>query len=117
MGLFLLLVGLAWGLQPLLAQEPAQLPVAAVSADAPQPAPLPTTGPPPANATAEQLEATADLFRARKAYTDAIEYYEAAAAKATDRSSLYNKAGIAFLLEGKSKEARNEFNRAIKLDG
>ena len=70
--------------------------------------------PPPAQASAEDLEKAGDELRSKKAYSDAIEYYRAAMKKA-DSAELHNKAGIARLQLLQLKSAEKEFNRAIKL--
>jgi tetratricopeptide (TPR) repeat protein len=80
--------------------------------------PIPTrqVEPPPANASAEELETRADQLRAEKAYLDAIEYYRAAIRKSDKKPTLYNKVGISELLLQRYKEASKDFERAIKLD-
>ncbi len=73
-------------------------------------------GPPPENASAEELEATADRLRMTKSYNDAIDYYEAALKKTPKSAGLYNKIGIAQLQLLHLKEAEKAFERAAKLD-
>ena len=80
------------------------------------PIPSRQIGPPPANATAEELETRADQLRAEKAYVDAIEYYRAAIRKNDKKPMIYNKVGISELLLQRYKEASKDFERAIKLD-
>jgi tetratricopeptide (TPR) repeat protein len=79
--------------------------------------------PPPADASAEQLEARGDELRAQKAYADALDYYHAALAKSktaalthSEVAALHNKSGIAHLQMLHYKMAKKEFGRAIKLD-
>lgn len=79
--------------------------------------------PPPRNseapspsATAEELELRGDVMRARKSYLNAVDYYEAALAKAPNNSRIYNKAGIVELELQRYREAGKCFNHAIKAD-
>src|SRR3984893_5626900 len=67
-------------------------------------------------ASAEQLEQTADLLRAKKSYLDALDYYQAAIAKSPNKSQLYNKAGIVELEIQRYREAARDFTHAIKAD-
>jgi len=76
-------------------------------------APVPPL-PPPAQASAEDLEKTGDELRSKKSYNDAIEYYLAAMKKA-DSAELHNKTGIAHLQLLQLKNAEKEFSRAIKM--
>jgi len=69
---------------------------------------------PSPTATAADLEQRGDVLRAEKYYADAIDYYEAALHKATDRAQIYNKEGIAQLLMMHYSEAKHLFERAIK---
>jgi tetratricopeptide (TPR) repeat protein len=71
--------------------------------------------PPPENASAQELEQKGDLLRAEKAYLDSIDYYRAAMKKA-DSAELHNKAGISFFLLQRERDAKKEYERAIKLD-
>lgn len=71
--------------------------------------------PPPANASAQELEARGDELRAEKSYADAIDYYRAALAK-TETAALHNKSGIAQLQMLHYDRAKKEFERAIKRD-
>ncbi|MBZ5574197.1 MAG: tetratricopeptide repeat protein [Acidobacteriia bacterium] len=71
--------------------------------------------PPPANASAEELEKRGDDLRSEKAYLDALDYYRAALAKAPT-ARVYNKAGIAGLQLRRDKESQSDFERAVKLD-
>ncbi|MGH9511667.1 MAG: tetratricopeptide repeat protein [Terriglobales bacterium] len=76
----------------------------------------PGHGTPSASASAEQLEKTADLMRARKSYLDAVDYYHAALAKSPNNSRLYNKMGIVQLEIQRYRDASKSFGRAIKAD-
>lgn len=71
--------------------------------------------PPPANASAHDLELKGDVLRAEKAFLDAVDYYRAAMKK-SDTAVLHNKAGICFLLIRRDHDAKKEFEHAIKLD-
>lgn len=71
--------------------------------------------PPPADASAHDLEKAGDELRSNKAYNDAIEYYLAAMKKA-DSAELHNKLGIAHLQLLQLKAAEKDFHRAIKLN-
>jgi len=72
--------------------------------------------PPPANATAEELENRAEQLRSEKAYADAIDYYRAAIKKDSRNAGLYNKLGIVQLMIQRYGEARKSFEHSIKLD-
>jgi len=72
-------------------------------------------GPPPSNASAEELVKEGDTLRAEKAYLDALDYYRAALKKKPDPLT-YNRMGIAELSMQRFKEAGKDFERAIKLD-
>jgi tetratricopeptide (TPR) repeat protein len=72
-------------------------------------------GPPPATATAADLERQADQLRADKSYPDALDYYRAALKKAPT-APLWNKIGITELQLNRYKDAEKSFERAIKLD-
>jgi tetratricopeptide (TPR) repeat protein len=86
------------------------------SSDQVQVAPLVRTiGPPPPDATAQQLETTGDELRARKAYLEAMDYFRAAIAK-QPTAQIYNKMGIVELQTFHLADAKKEFERAIKLD-
>ena len=74
-----------------------------------------TIGPPPPDATAEQLESTADELRARKSYLEAMDYFRAALAKQPS-PQIYNKMGIVELQTFRLNDARKDFERAIRLD-
>src|ERR1051326_966657 len=72
-------------------------------------------GPPPANASAAELESKADLLRSEKSFADALDYYRAAL-KRTNTAQLWNKVGITELQTGKIKDAGKSFERSMKLD-
>ena len=72
--------------------------------------------PPPASASADELEKRGDELRIEKAYLDALDYYRAALAKNPSSSMLYNKAGIAELQMQRYKEAGKDFSRSIHFD-
>lgn len=74
-----------------------------------------TVGPPPPDATAQQLEATADELRGRKSYLEAMDYFRAALAKQPS-PQIYNKMGIVELQTFRLSDAKKDFERAIKLD-
>ncbi len=80
------------------------------------PPPLRRAEPPAADATAEALEQRGDKLRVEKAYLDAVDYYRAALKKKPGDSPLYNKMGIAELLLQRYKEARKDFEQAIRND-
>jgi len=95
---------------PLLCQEPsAGNPISPITTPA---APV---GPPPANASAAELERQGDLLRSQKNYLDALDYYRAAIQK-SDSAPLHNKVGVSLLLLKRDVGARKEFERSIKMD-
>ncbi len=96
--------------QPGPQSVPASSEAAAVTVEGPR-QPLP----PPADASARDLEKAGDELRSQKAYSDALDYYHAAMKK-TDSAALHNKMGIAYLQLLQLKEAEKQFNRAIKMD-
>jgi tetratricopeptide (TPR) repeat protein len=71
--------------------------------------------PPPASATAEQLEATGDDLHARKYFADALDYYEAAHKKQPS-ARIMNKIGMMNLLLMRLDSSKKDFERAIKMD-
>jgi tetratricopeptide (TPR) repeat protein len=77
--------------------------------------PRPRVGPPPANATAAELEAKADELRQEKSYVDALDYYRAALNKQSS-AVLLNKMGITELQLARHDDARKHFQKAIKAD-
>jgi tetratricopeptide (TPR) repeat protein len=74
-----------------------------------------TIGPPPPDASAEQLETTADELRARKAYLESIDYFRAALNKRPS-AQLYNKMGIVELQTFHLADSKKDFERSIKID-
>jgi len=80
------------------------------------PPPIHRVAPPAADASARELEAIGDELQADKNYLDAIDYYEAALNKNRTNAVLLNKVGMSQLLLRRYKEARKNFDRAIKLD-
>jgi Flp pilus assembly protein TadD, contains TPR repeats len=72
--------------------------------------------PPPANATAAELEQRADVLREEKMFSDALDYYRAALTKGPRTADLYNKLGIAELQLTRLNDAHRDFDRAIKLN-
>jgi tetratricopeptide (TPR) repeat protein len=80
------------------------------------PPPLHRIEPPAAGASARELETVADELQADKNYLDAIDYYEAALKKDPSNVILMNKVGMSQLLLRRYKDARKNFDRAIKLD-
>lgn len=93
---------------PLPAQNPEQVEVG--------PPPLHRVEPPAAGASARELEAVGDSLQADKNYLDAIDYYQAALRKDPKNTVLMNKVGMSQLLLRRYKEARKNFERAIKVD-
>ena len=74
-------------------------------------------GPPPAGATASELEITGDQLRAHNLMADAVDYYGAALKKGGDGAVLHNKIGIAQLNSMQLERARREFEQSIKVKG
>jgi tetratricopeptide (TPR) repeat protein len=77
---------------------------------------LRTIGPPPPDATADELETTADELRSRKAYLEAMDYFRAALAKQPNSPQIYNKIGIVELQTYRLADARKSFERSLKLN-
>jgi len=96
---------------PLCAQQSATVPA---STSQPEIAPM-RIPPPPENASAQELELKGDELRGEKAFLDSIDYYFAAIKK-DDTAALHNKAGISYFLMQRDREARKEYQRAIRLD-
>lgn len=80
------------------------------------PPPMHRAEPPAPGATAEELEKRGDELRYEKNYVDAIDYYQAALKKGSEKAAILNKIGIAHLQMQRYKEARKQFERAIKAD-
>jgi len=76
--------------------------------------------PPPANATAQDLDERGDQLRGEKAFLDAIDYFQAGIKKVGSKDPfaavLYNKIGICQMQLGRWVEARKSFEKAIKID-
>jgi tetratricopeptide (TPR) repeat protein len=100
----------------LFAQTDAVPPISDGSTVMTTPSQLRRIEPPSATATEQQLEQTADILRAEKFYADAVDYYEAALRKSSSRAVLYNKEGIAELMSVHLREAKHDFEHAIKED-
>jgi tetratricopeptide (TPR) repeat protein len=64
--------------------------------------------------TLAQLEANADVARARKDYPLAIQYFQAALKKDRKNALLYNKLGLAQLKNNELVAARVSFQKAVK---
>ena len=81
------------------------------------PPPVRRAEPPSVDATPEYLEQRGDELRAEKAFLEAIDYYRVALKKnKAGAAGIYNKLGIAELQLQRTKDARKDFERAIKLD-
>lgn len=78
--------------------------------------PMRQVQPPPANASAEELEKQGDELRSRKAYLDAIDYFRASLAKNPNNASVLNKMGIAQLMLQRYRDAGKSFEQATKKD-
>ncbi len=89
----------------------AQTDLGAVSSQQIAPAP-----PPPPGATVDQLLKSGDLYLAQKQYSDALEYYNAAAKLSPTSGFVQNRIGIIYLKQMRLKEAQKQFERASKLD-
>src|SRR5215467_3159548 len=90
---------------PMLGQEPS-------SGNVQLPQRIP---PPPENATAQDLETQGDTLRGQKLYLDSVDYYRAAWKK-QNSAVLHNKAGISLFQMHRDREAKKEYDQAIKLD-
>ena len=80
------------------------------------PPPLHRAEPPSEQANPEDLEKRGDALRAEKNYLDALDYYSAALAKKPNNSVILNKMGITELLIQRYKQAKKDFEHAIKAD-
>jgi tetratricopeptide (TPR) repeat protein len=78
--------------------------------------PMREVQPPSATASVEELESQGDELRSHKAYLDAIDYFQAALAKAPNNAAIYNKIGISELMLQRYREAGKHFEAAIKHD-
>ena len=82
----------------------------------PAPGTPPRVGPPLSEASAADLEARGDALRTQKLNLDALDYYRAALRKAPAQPGLFNKIGITELQLLRYRDAKKDFERAIKLD-
>lgn len=72
--------------------------------------------PPPKDASAAELEKRGDELRGEKAYFDALDYLRAAVAKDPTNDRVYNKIGIVELQTFRLKQAKKDFEKAVKLN-
>jgi tetratricopeptide (TPR) repeat protein len=72
--------------------------------------------PPSKDATSEELEKRGDELRGEKAYLDALDYLRAALVKDPTNDRVYNKIGIVELQIFRLKQAKKDFEKAIKLN-
>lgn len=70
---------------------------------------------PDPNASVAELEQRGDTLRAEKRFLDSVDFYKTAIAKQPS-ALLYNKLGIDYLFLQRYKDAKEAFDRAIKLD-
>ena len=71
--------------------------------------------PPSPDMTASQLEIKGDELSARKYFLDSIDYYQAAIQK-QDSPMLRVKVGVSLLRMGKARDAKKEFEDAIRMN-
>lgn len=71
--------------------------------------------PDPMTASAKQLEAAADVLRARRFLEDAIDYYEFALKRGGEEAHLLNKLGVSQLELRNVAQARIYFQRVVKV--
>ncbi len=72
--------------------------------------------PPSPDASAQELEQEADLYREKKDLLDALDYFRAALAKEPKNARIENKIGITELVMLRYPDAKKSFEHAIKLD-
>jgi tetratricopeptide (TPR) repeat protein len=72
--------------------------------------------PPPASATAAELERIGGELQVDKNYLDAIDYYQAALVKDPHNAILMNKVGISQLQLHRYKDAEKSLQRSIRAD-
>jgi tetratricopeptide (TPR) repeat protein len=72
--------------------------------------------PPPAGASALQLEQTADILRARKDYSQSLTYLRAAIRHDPNNAVLFNKCGIVEIQINDLPAARVDLKKALKLN-
>jgi tetratricopeptide (TPR) repeat protein len=104
------LLAVCAGLSPLAQAAPSTAQVQVVSP------PIRRAEPPSASATAQELENRGDRLKAENAFLDAVDYYRAALLKKPNNAAVYNKIGIAELQMESYKQARRDFEKAIRLD-
>ena len=78
--------------------------------------PSPRAEAPSATASADDLEKRADLFRVKKSYLNALDYYQAALSKDPHNARLFNKCGIVELEIQRYRDAGKDFTRATRAD-
>ena len=66
--------------------------------------------------SAAELENRADELRAAKEYADAHDFYRAALSKNPNSAALYNKLGINELMSLHLRQAKSDFEHALRLD-
>lgn len=80
------------------------------------PPPLHRAQPPAPGDSPEQLEKRGDDLRSEKNYLDATDFYQAVIKAAPGNASVYNKIGICQLMMQRYKEAKKNFEHAIRID-
>jgi tetratricopeptide (TPR) repeat protein len=80
------------------------------------PSTISRAAPPAVSATAEELEKAGDKLQSEQAYLDALDFYRAALAKKPNNALVYNKLGIVELQMQHYKQARKDFEKAIRMD-
>jgi len=80
------------------------------------PPPIQLVPPPSPDASAQELEEQADVFREKKDLLDALDYFRAALAKDPNNSRIQNKVGITELIMLRYHDAKKSFEHAIRLD-
>jgi tetratricopeptide (TPR) repeat protein len=96
--------------------SPQSRPAAHANETATVPQQVRRAAPPPADASAIELEQRGDDLRDAKFYLDALDYYRAAMLKGGETAVLHNKSGIAHLQLMRYDAAKREFKQAIKMD-
>ena len=71
--------------------------------------------PDPGTASAQRLEAAADVLRARRFLEDALDYYEAALRRGGEEAHLLNKLGVTELELRNVPQAKMYFQRVVKV--
>ena len=80
------------------------------------PPPMHRAEPPSPGASAMELEKRGDELQSAKYYLDAIDYYQAALKKDPNNPVLTNKLGMQDLMLHRWRNARRNFEQAIRLD-